>query len=736
MANTTVGIVFEVLNRGTSGLTSIERDLTRFDSTLGGLARTASRLTTAGLIVGGLYAVERAGKALLTQAAEQEQADRSLAKSLALTNDARAETIAFLRQQAREMASVTMYSDEQIEREMAIAHHMGLATDQLVTGTKAAIGLAAALDKDLSTTMRVVTLASQGQTQHLREMGIILDKNASAQDQYNEVLRRGHSGFQAAIEDTQTLKGAAESLGQELKDLAQEAAQPLVKPAEGALNAARIYVKAVTMMLEYMNKVRAERLDVLYKGLSPEMQESFQKGYESTTGKPLKVYNRLTGVKEFEYTSATTVREREYARRLLQAYQRSPQVQESIRNPAAAGEGPTELSQVTPAQEKAREQVVRLNDALNEQVRIQYLLAKGNVQAAEEVRYQAAVQEAYAGDIETQNRLMEEYRATLASVAILEQRAKRAEDQKAFNAALEQSIVQMRQETALAGLTAREQERAVAVQNAENEALRRGVQLTAAQRAELEKVVRELQRARDLADSTFSEGWSLGIRQMQEDLLSTGQIAYELSLQMRDGIVGSINDAVFRAEDLGEALEQVGLKMLEYWMQEAMFKPLVTEGMSFGTQILGSIAGSLAASWFGGGSAGTAAGDANPAMANVAHTGGVSGVDLFPTRLVPASAFAHAPRYHTGVGPGERAAVIRDEEGIFTPGQMRALGRGLGGDRAGFGEMSGLLGQILAAVRERQTLQATLVDKRQTTQEWFESREGEQAWRYHAARNG
>jgi hypothetical protein len=79
--------------------------------------------------------------------------------------------------------------------------------------------------------------------------------------------------------------------------------------------------------------------------------------------------------------------------------------------------------------------------------------------------------------------------------------------------------------------------------------------------------------------------------------------------------------------------------------------------------------------------------------------------------------------------------VIRDEEGVFTPGQMRALGRGLGGDRAVFGEMASLLGQILGAVRDRQTLSATIVDKRQTPQEWFESRQGEQAWKYHAARN-
>lgn len=57
----------------------------------------------------------------------------------------------------------------------------------------------------------------------------------------------------------------------------------------------------------------------------------------------------------------------------------------------------------------------------------------------------------------------------------------------------------------------------------------------------------------------------------------------------------------------------------------------------------------------------------------VHHTGYGPG-DAYPTRAVDVSAFANAPRFHTGVGPGERAAVIRDDESVLTPGQMKALG--------------------------------------------------------------
>jgi len=61
------------------------------------------------------------------------------------------------------------------------------------------------------------------------------------------------------------------------------------------------------------------------------------------------------------------------------------------------------------------------------------------------------------------------------------------------------------------------------------------------------------------------------------------------------------------------------------------------------------------------------------------HSGGIAGREPSFYRTVPAAIFANAPRYHGGIGPGERAAVIRDDEGVFTPGQMKALGKASGG---------------------------------------------------------
>lgn len=58
------------------------------------------------------------------------------------------------------------------------------------------------------------------------------------------------------------------------------------------------------------------------------------------------------------------------------------------------------------------------------------------------------------------------------------------------------------------------------------------------------------------------------------------------------------------------------------------------------------------------------------------HGGGL-GAEGGPFRAVDAAAFAGAPRFHGGKAPwgaGEMPAIIKPEEGVFTPGQMRALG--------------------------------------------------------------
>ncbi|MFA5374113.1 MAG: hypothetical protein WC354_08035, partial [Candidatus Omnitrophota bacterium] len=59
--------------------------------------------------------------------------------------------------------------------------------------------------------------------------------------------------------------------------------------------------------------------------------------------------------------------------------------------------------------------------------------------------------------------------------------------------------------------------------------------------------------------------------------------------------------------------------------------------------------------------------------AAIKHDGGM-GNEAGYYRIVPSEIFVNAPRLHSGIGPGEKAAIIRNEESVLTPGQMKAMG--------------------------------------------------------------
>jgi lambda family phage tail tape measure protein len=56
------------------------------------------------------------------------------------------------------------------------------------------------------------------------------------------------------------------------------------------------------------------------------------------------------------------------------------------------------------------------------------------------------------------------------------------------------------------------------------------------------------------------------------------------------------------------------------------------------------------------------------------HSGGMGSEPSFIRIGLNPHIFDTAPRYHSGIGPGETAAIIRKDEGVFTPGQMKAMG--------------------------------------------------------------
>jgi hypothetical protein len=173
---------------------------------------------------GGLYMVRR-GLAAVTEAYKvQEKAERDLMAAIRLTDAEYKSSLATLKQYAAELQRQTIYGDEAILSQMAYVKNLGVTTDQLKQVTEAAIGLAAKLRLDLSTSMMLMGRASQGQTQMLTRYGIVLADTLSEQEKFNELLRIGSEAFALAREETQTLSGRLEQLANRWGDIKEQIA--------------------------------------------------------------------------------------------------------------------------------------------------------------------------------------------------------------------------------------------------------------------------------------------------------------------------------------------------------------------------------------------------------------------------------------------------------------------------------------------------------------------------------
>ncbi len=119
---------------------------------------------------------------------------------------------------------------------------------------------------------------------------------------------------------------------------------------------------------------------------------------------------------------------------------------------------------------------------------------------------------------------------------------------------------------------------------------------------------------------------------------------------------------------LGDAFRNLAAEIAAIQIQRRFMDPIIRSATGF-------------LDGFFGGGGGSSFPDAGDFMINdgvmVAHSGGIGGVDTFPRRYIHPAYFEHAPRFHRGrlpgLAPDELAAVIKREEGVFTPAQMQRL---------------------------------------------------------------
>ncbi len=129
-----------------------------------------------------------------------------------------------------------------------------------------------------------------------------------------------------------------------------------------------------------------------------------------------------------------------------------------------------------------------------------------------------------------------------------------------------------------------------------------------------------------------------------------------------DGMTEALTDFVMTGKaNFSDLANSIIRDMIRIMIQQRITGPLA------------SAAGGWLGSIFNSGSTVSAGAlDLPNLTANVAHGGGVM-KEINTYRIVPSSSFVNAPRYHGGIGPGERPAIIRTDESVLTPGQMKQL---------------------------------------------------------------
>lgn len=159
---------------------------------------------------------------VIKSAMEAEDAITSLNSSLKITGVYTKEVSSYYRKFAEEMQKQTVFSHDEIETSMAMAHNIGITTGRLEEATKAAIGLASAYDMSLSGALMLVARASQGSTAMLKRHGIIIQDNLTPLEKYNELLRIGNDMFSVATERAGTTSGSLKQLKNAISDVAEE----------------------------------------------------------------------------------------------------------------------------------------------------------------------------------------------------------------------------------------------------------------------------------------------------------------------------------------------------------------------------------------------------------------------------------------------------------------------------------------------------------------------------------
>lgn len=257
---------------------------------------------------------------------------------------------------------------------------------------------------------------------------------------------------------------------------------------------------------------------------------------------------------------------------------------------------------------------------------------------------------------ETQRTAAAELDRNRDAAARLNEQFQTLDQRRAGQIATIEALARVEDERGQAILGTAEKQRALQAVDAEYyEALDR------AQQSAAEAAERRLYESREFAD-----GLKRGLDDWVSDATDAAMLAETAVQSAADGMADAIAEFVATGKADFAELATAVIREVNRMIVRMLVAMAIQRAMGLAVGAFGGVSG-------GSGQANTMSGVGSDTL--VAHTGGVVGSDRLPTRPAPASLFAAAPRYHAGGMAGEVPAILRRGEGVFTPGQMRALGR-------------------------------------------------------------
>lgn len=277
-----------------------------------------------------------------------------------------------------------------------------------------------------------------------------------------------------------------------------------------------------------------------------------------------------------------------------------------------------------------------------------------------------------------------------------------AEEASAYDRATE-SILKYIEVTkasaATVGLSVAEQEKAKVVAQLTAAAMKDGTPITAELRAEMEKLgdkagsaAQALEKAKVAADIKFNRDTALlsqedvqiaqalkglypdvatALESVEAQAMRANNAFKSMSSAVENELVNGLTDIATGAKSAGQGFQDMANAIVRA-LEQMIIKILIVEPLMRSLQ---SALSGIGLGGLGGGSGG-GTGLSVTGTGGLYHSGGIVGSEPTAMRALNDNVFAGAPRFHTGGIAGDEVPIIAKRgEGVFTPGQMAALGR-------------------------------------------------------------